>query len=772
MRELANTLEEPARALPAQPITELGYGYAPHAHYQSQGSRLEMSVDQLFATLRRRKLTIIATFLVVTATAYLVLSLMTRQYAAEAIISVRNPQTDVLNTQSVLPDLLPDLPLVRTEVETLTSRPLAARVVDELRLDQDPLFNANLVEKTDLARWVERAEAAACKLLEKVVDEPCGSPETPEAAAARGRELAIDTLMYRLSVLTDGKSYAIDLTLVLAEYQRAKQVLTSIVDLYLGDQLATRLEKTKKAGDWLTRQTLEMRERLDRSIAALNEFRREHDILYTPTGNTPNGTIAAQQLVELGARLTEAEAEYAQTDARRHAAEAFARAPDKADFSEALESPLIQSLKQQEARLLALRARLNTTFGTAYPPVGEMEHELSEVRAKISAEADKILGSVRQQAAMHKRRIAVLQASFDSANVHAREVSRYEAQLGELQKEADANQQMFNAMLTRSNEIALQKETQESDARLVSPPEASPTPVFPKIKLMVSAAGLLALVLGAFVALVRESLERRFRSADQLEQLTGVPCLEIVPSLGRRMKRWPPPEHVVRSPVSAYAESLRALGTTIDLCRPPDGSAPRSLLITSSLPKEGKSTFAMSLASVLARSGRRILLIDADLRRPTIGDTFNLAPAAGLVEVVLGKADFANSITRDELTGLDILSVKTRAYYPQAVLGSAQMAELIRRLSATYDQIIVDSPPILAVSDSTSMARIMDAVLLVVRWNETPSTAVETALKKLRSAHANIVGTVLTQVAPRSHGHDARRAYGRRYREVSAYYGR
>jgi succinoglycan biosynthesis transport protein ExoP len=270
-------------------------------------------------------------------------------------------------------------------------------------------------------------------------------------------------------------------------------------------------------------------------------------------------------------------------------------------------------------------------------------------------------------------------------------------------------------------------------------------------------------MLGTLLALLLERLDSGMRSAKQVEQELGLPALGLVPRLERLKRNQKPHQYLLAKPLSAYAESLRAIYTSLQLSDV--DSPPKVVLVTSSLPQEGKTTLSLSLATFAASSGQRVLLMDMDLRHPSVHRDLKVTPERGVVEYLAGEHELDQVVCQDEDSGVWYLPIKRQTANPTDLIGSRKMRELFRQLRESYDFVVVDSAPLLGVTDSKLVALLTDKVIFVSQWQKTTKDTAKNALANLREAKASIAGVVLSQVDVRKHAQ-----YG--YGDVGQYYGK
>jgi polysaccharide biosynthesis transport protein len=337
----------------------------------------------------------------------------------------------------------------------------------------------------------------------------------------------------------------------------------------------------------------------------------------------------------------------------------------------------------------------------------------------------------------------------------------------ELERQAEANRALYENFLNRFKQTTAQQDIQESDANIISAAVAPTIPSFPKKLTFIGIAFVFALICGLLVGFGLEQLDNGFRSAEQIEQLAGVSCLGIVPGMpmGRR-----PHDFVLQQPVSSYAEAIRSVRTALRFSNV--DAPPKIVVVTSSVPEEGKSVFSVSLARSVARSGGRALLIDCDLRHPTLSGLLGEPKGADLVALFGEGADISQLIQVDDQSSLHYIPTRGGTANPQDLLGSQHMKNFLDSMRARYDLIVLDAPPVLAVTDALVLSHAADATLFMIRWEKTPRPVALGALKLLQTQGRHLAGVVLTRVNVRKHAKYGYGDYGYYYGRYGDYYGK
>ena len=397
-------------------------------------------------------------------------------------------------------------------------------------------------------------------------------------------------------------------------------------------------------------------------------------------------------------------------------------------------------------------SEMSTVYGENHPQMVNTRAEIQSVRDKMKDEVKRIIQDDVNEVAVAKAREQELTNSMAKLQGDAARVDLAGVELRDLTREADTNRELFQTFLTRFREIVEQQGLAEADAKILSAADVPIAPSHPKTALFTLIAFAASLVLGVLLVFVVERWDSDygFRSADEIQSALGVRALALVPDLSRRETQGVPAEdYILQKPNSAYAEALQRIRTSLFLT---DGEhPPKTILITSSVPLEGKSTIAASLARQSARSGLKVILIDADLRRPRLHEVIGLPNQNGLSEVLTGRANPEAAIKRDEKSGLDFLPAGVGVVSPPDLFRSSTMKILLEEMAAYYDLVIIDTPPVAAVSDSFTLSGIVDKSIYVIRWEQTPRNVALAGIRQMIDAGADIAGIVLARVDVKKH---------------------
>ena len=711
-----------------------------------------INLRQILNTLWRRKIVVMGTTLVATSVALLVVMRLTPLYVAEAEVVVEPPQTNILDIKSVAPGLSTDWQTNETQAAILASRVLAEKVVDRFDLIHDPAFNPDLrpkreglLERFDPWSLVPESWRTALRDFRRGTGTDNAGPDIPltrEEAEAELREFVVDDYLSRLSVQPNERSRVIAVSFMAEEPVLAARLANAAAEAYIDDQIRAKTEKTKAAYTWLQDRAVELKGRVEASARAVEKHRRKTGLL-----NVEGSSLLAQQLAELNSSLIAARAQRAEAEAREHQITKLLDSPGGVDSAAAvLDSPLIQRLREQEAQVVRKIAEMKTQYRDGHPKMILAKSELQDLVAKIEKEVRKIalnLGNELEIARVRERNL-----NTEVANLTSQLESQAGAEitLKALETDLEANQKLYDTILARLKETAVQDDSLvQPDARVISYATVPGAPTFPRKKMIIGIAFVGSTLLGVLIVILLEQLDSGFRGREQLESVTGFAVIGMTPRLrGRRLGKVAPYDDVIERPYTALAEAIRMLRTSLMLSNV--DRSPRTILVTSSLPAEGKTTTALALARTAARHGQKAIIIDADLRNPTLHAAFDVTNDLGLIDYLSRDAALNDMIQIDFKSGLHYVLTGHTAPHPTDLLGSDKMRGLLYALRDIYDLVIIDTPPVLAMSDTLVLLRCVDKTLFLVRWEKTRRETALAGLRQVIDAGADLAGLVLTQV--------------------------
>lgn len=709
--------------------------------------------------LRRRLGIILGGCLLVTGLSALLAYSFTPQYTAQAQLMIDARQVHVTDVQSVLSGLSAENAVLRSELDVLNSVPLMRRVAERHDLYNDPYFNP----PEEPSRWAEWRDEGR-KFLASVLPTnlvpawalELEGPPVDNLDEEAERRWVIDRLLAKLKTDNDGRSYTIKLSFTSPDPEKSAEVVNAIVEQYLEDQLEAKLDATRSANEWLVQRLNELGAEVREAELAVREYREAHGLI-----ESRGETVGEQQLAEINAQLVMAQVERSQAEARLRAA----RSGNPEGLRDVEGATILWHLRSEEAALRRREAENASRYGPLHPEMQKMQAERADVQAKLREETGRVVQSLSiavQEAIAKEEALATALAGLrqDSSGTQ-----RAEVELNELIRQAESISAIYANFLRRYRETSEQEGLQRPDARVVSSAETPSVPSFPRPALMMGAGGMLGLLLGLMIAAVLELIDRGYRLSNQLERDTGLPVLGVEPLLRSRLE---PSTYALAKPYSAFSEGVQGLRMSLQLT--PEEGPHRVIMVTSSVPSEGKTSLCLTLGRMAARSGARTLLVEADLRRPRMAYRLKLRPRAFLADVLDGTHHLDEAVVEDKFSGMHILASRHGVSSPLERVASRRMAAFIESVRHRYDLVLLDTPPIMAVADAGPLAKISDAVVFVVRWGQTPRDTVKAALRKLAVVDIAVTGIVLSQVDLRKQATYGYGDYGYHYDRYKGYY--
>jgi polysaccharide biosynthesis transport protein len=647
-----------------------------------------------------------------------------------------------------------------TEVRILRSDLLALQVIKQLSLDKRAEFGGN-----------EQPSSSGLRLTTDVLQ-----PDSARISSLLGSFKG----NLRLSLIPNTR--IIEIHYVSADKDLAPRVVNTLADTYVEQNFKTRFESTMQASDWLSKQLVDLQMKVETSQEALVKYQKKHEIL----GIDEKQNIITAKLDELNKELTSAESARMEKESiyrlvqsgDQDTAAAAATGADTGLGGTSASSSLLQKLREQEADLKIQVAQLSTQFGPSYPKVAQLNSQLKEVSAQIVLEMKKVVSRVRSDYLTAQQRESMLRAALEKQKQEANQLNESAIEYSQLKRDVETYRTLYEGLMQKLKEAGVTAGLRSNNIRTVDRARVPTAPSEPNIPRNLAFALALGLTTGIGLAFLLEGIDNTVRTPEQAQAISALPSLGMIPlgskngteSTRKKLSVTSSKEAVElvtqSRPQSQMAESYRALRTSLLLTSL--GAPPKVILVTSALPQEGKTTTSINCAIVLAQKGTRVLLIDADLRRPGIHKTLGIGPRTGLSNVLTGSTTLSQAVVRSGvLPTLFVLPAGTPPPNPAELLASSNMKDVLAELSEQYDHIVVDTPPTLSVTDAVVMSTRADAVVLVIRSGQTTKQALRRARDILMQVNARVCGVLLNAVDLTSpdyyYYYEYQGKYGQRY---------
>ncbi len=645
-------------------------------------------------------------------------------YTADAVVMLDQRKNNITGQTQILSDLPTDAASLQNQIQILTSRDLAAEVIGKERLYNDPEFNAalsanpfaNLSDLLHPSKWFSQGAASV----------------------AAGRDAIIDSVLRHLKVEAEGLSTTFTVSFSSHDPGKAARIANAFVAAYVDDQLHAKYDAAQKTTQWLTARVAQLAAQVGAAEAAVQDYKAKHDL----NEGVEGVSLADQQMAAINGQLVVARADLAQKEAVDGRVQTLVASGHGADVSQAVDSPVIVALRGQEAALIQQEAELSARYGPKHPKLIAVQQQRADLEAKIATEVTRVAGSLANDVAVAKANVNSLAASLNGAERVAGTQNDAKVQLKSLEANADSTRSMYEAFVTRLRETQDQEAIQLPDARVLS---SAPVPIYPSSpkRLLIFAASIPAgLLIGLLMALMAERMGGQSQTvhrfaparARPMPRPVRAPVMAQMPDSSAARAA----DYVFDYPSSAFAQSLNTLMQR--LATPNRGVRPRVIGITSAASETGRSNIAMGLARVASRAGWRVVAVDGDLARAGLGravgyDHIN----GGLIDALSHKVPLSRSFVKDPRSNVLMLCASQPVANSAAIAGSQTMAQLMAHLRQSADLVILDCPPALAGPDARMLARICDAMLVVVDPNRTQAAAVDAALQALDGRQTGLI---------------------------------
>jgi capsular exopolysaccharide synthesis family protein len=705
--------------------------------------------------LLRRSRLIVGMVVMLNIAAFVVVSNLPVRYTSEASLIIAPRQAQVLDMKAVVAGLSGESGVIESEIQILRSRKIARDVIEKLHLDQDPNFNPALREPgllhragAALKQYTQTALAGIAPTLgflpqawqEAISTAADAAPNARLNRKSDAMSMTVDDVLRQLSVASKGRSNVIGIAFTASDPDISAAVANGVAEGYIADQLKAKLDATAKAHKWLEDRVGELRDQVINSDQAVEAYRQRIGVVQGSTG-----TLMTEQLSQFSDQLIKARVARSNAEARLRAMEAAQTNRRLDSLAEVQGSPVLQALRAQESMLLQQAAQVTHTRGENNPRVGAIRSEVAGVQGRIGAEMARIAGGIRDEARIAAAREQSLVASLDQMRRQAGTSNVGEVELRVLQHEADANRGLYDRLLARSKETNVESGLQNADAQIISRAEAPILPSFPNPSLILPVFFVAICLLTLLLVFALENLDHGFRTLDQVEAALGIAALGVVPRLRRRSGEQGRPEsYILQRPGSPYGEAIRNLHTGLMLSNV--DAPPKVVLIASALPGEGKTSVALSLARLMASCGKRVVIVDCDLRSPDLHKVFGVPQSPGLVDCLSGEENVFAILRQDARSQAYLVPAGSKAYTSPDLFASGNMRKLLASLAERFDLVILDSAPVLAVSDTRNLCRLADKTVFIVRWQDTRRFAAVPALRQMIEAGGNMAGILLSMV--------------------------
>ncbi len=728
---------------------------------QTEEGGIAEIVNFALGFLRRQYSVIIFTMALALAASAIYLRVTPPTYTAHVKVLFGNPKAQFVQQQSVLAEAPIDNTQLETQIQILKSKAIATSVIDQLKLAGDPDFK----DTVRSWRWIWQG------IRGRFDSVPPDRPALQDRPTDEVTDGLVATFDERLSAARLGYSTVIDIGFNSSNAERAAQIANAIATAYVTDQFNAKFDANRAATSWLQDRLKELGQQALTAERAVDAFKSQNNIV-AASGRLMDD----QQVTELNSRLVAARALTSDTLARlnrfdtilsSNSANSTAIGNLDASGSDALSNPIINTLRQQYLEYARREAEWSAQFGKNHLAVVNLRTRMGGIRTSILDEVRRLAETSRSDFEMAKQRQHEIEKQLGFAVSQSRSTNSAELTMRELETSAKGYRSLYETFLQRYMGSVQQESFPISEARVISPASPPQGKSKPKSGLILALGIFGGIALGTALGFLRDIMDRVFRTSAQIEAALQLPCLSLVPLLSDPEQKKPSPRDIVPAdkelgqrtlsrnsgmywaatakPLSQFAELVRSIKLAIDLN--PMKTSNKIVGITSALPNEGKSTIAASLGQLIAHAGKRVIIVDCDLRNPSL--SANLAPnaSAGIIDVLSGARSLEETVWKDPKTNLVVLPAAKRAplFHTSEILSAEQTRKLFDKLRASYDYVIVDLPPLAPIVDVRATTPLVDCFILVIEWGRTKIDVVQHALHTAPNVYESLIGTVLNK---------------------------
>ena len=704
----------------------------------------QISIMQFWRVLQKRRWLVLISLLTVVLAVTVISLLLPKRYEASARILLDLEGNDGLGLEQVVMPIGLDLNTkLETQIRIVQSETIANAVIKQLALQSNKNFAGSAVAPggTDYDNLGLEQRAKLLKAFHKA-----------------------------LNVQLIPKTQIVEVHFRNRDPRLASQVANAVSTTYIEHNFQTKYKATQQTSDWLTKQLDDLKKHAESSQEALTSYQKKTGIL----GTDETHNIILDKLEDLNKALSAAEGDRILKEAKYR----IAMTENPELIANIAPESVLGALYKERAEVRSEYAQLTAKYGTSYPRVVQLQSQLTELDSSIDKEVEKVGEAVRAEYRAAVKSEEMLKASFDKQKGEAYKLNEDAIQYAILRRDVESSRDLYDGLLKKLKEAGITAGLKSSNINIVDQASEPVEPVEPNIPLNISLGLMGGLLGGIAMAFIVENIDNSIRTPQDIESYCSLPSLGVIPTValtgrGAAKALDVPRTNGLMLPVtveqrnSASAEAFRALRTSLLLSSP--GAPPHVIMVTSAMMQEGKSFTALNLAVVLAQTGQSVLLVDSDMRRPAAHRYLGLPMNRGLSACLAGTEQWQDAVIKvEEIAGLNVLPAGHMPPYPSEMLASEAMPQLVEQWRQQFRYVVIDTPPVLAVTDAVVCARIADVVVLIARSEQTGRQSLVRTRDILRKVRANIAGVVVNDISFNSV--EYRQYYGHYGSEYAYYY--
>jgi succinoglycan biosynthesis transport protein ExoP len=695
----------------------------------AQGGEQTLDIVEYWRAISKRRWSILGLTVLVAILAALVVSNMRPLYRGTATLLIEQGKNRTVSIEEVYSQGLLQREHYQTQVEILKSEELARKAINKLKLVSHPDYDPRQAPPSWLSRIT--GGSAANDEIKRTDDE-----------VLKG---VVQKFRANLQVQLVRNSQLAQISFVSPDKELAAKVPNILAETYIESDLDARMAMTQKASEWLRERMGELRSKVDTAEKSLQDY-RDRERIVDAKGLALSG--ASRQLEELTRSLVESRQKRAEAEAAYSMVQQVKAGRTQASYDSVpavLRHPLVQRMKEQEAEADRRLSDAAKRYGPEHPRMVQAKAELEAAKESTRKQVEIVIAGLAKEYEAARANESAVERALGQSKADIQGINRKEFQLGVLEREVQQNRNLYDMFVNRLKETSAAGDLQSTVARVVDPATVPSNPFAPNKQQIVGIAAIVTLILAAMLALLLDRLTNTLNSTSDVENRLGVPALGVLQKIKGFVKKGFVSELAFFNDTqSTFSEAVRTVRTSVLMSALDDPH--KVVVVTSSVPEEGKTTLSFNLACALGQV-KKVLLVDGDLRRPKIGKLVNRdSRSPGLADLVAGQAQVSQCVFFDERAGIHILPAGTVPPNPLELLSSRRFEDVITKLKEAFDIVLIDSAPLQLVSDAQVLSQFATSVIYVVKADSTPYQVAQNGIKKLRRVSAPILGVVLNQL--------------------------
>lgn len=702
--------------------------------------------DYLRVILKQRWI-IIAFFAIVVIVVAIYVLTATPIYKASTRLVIEKENPNVVSIQEVMAVNASGTDYYQTQYKIIESRTVAREVIKRLRLDQSEEFCPPPKDDfiSNLKNTISDFKNSIISLLK--TDETSKEKETEEYS--RDSKL-VSAFISRIEVSPIRNSRLVDISFEAKDPVLAFRIANTLASAYIDHNLEIKLSAAQGAMKWLNNRVYDERIKVEKAERALLRYKEENRIITDFSSDVEH--VSAQKLAQLNTQVVDMASKRVEAETRFKQAAALIGHSDMLDsVPEVLNNELIRQIKSMEVNLYQRMSEFSKKYGKNHPQMVAIDSELKTLQKRKSQEINRVINSLKNEYKVALAKEESLKDALSKQKEELLDLNEKAIQYGVLRREVESAQNIYEMLIKRFKETSLSENMRSGNIRIIDKAEVPKTPVKPQKRLSIILAMILGLFGGTGLAFLLEYLDNTIKTPDDLKQYLNIPDLGPVPLFAAENKGNPGKGKdrtsdliALHSPRSTASESYRGIRTNIMFSTAE--SVPQVILVSSAGPREGKTITAANIAIIMAQAGSKIIILDCDMRRPEIHNLFGATRDRGMSNILVGVDNIGEIIQSTEIPNLDVITSGPIPPNPSEMLGSKRMESLLVALRKKYDHILIDSPPVTAVTDASVLSKSADGVIMVIRTGDMARQIVKNGIDQFNNVGAHFIGAVLNGI--------------------------